>query len=50
MKEDLNLIESFSEYKELKNIDRETFMFILKDVFKHTLLKKYGQMQILASL
>ena len=43
MKEDLNLIESFSEFKELKNIDRETFMFILKDVFKHTLLKKYGQ-------
>jgi N utilization substance protein A len=43
MKEDLNLIESFSEFKELKNIDGETFMFILKDVFKHTLLKKYGQ-------
>ncbi len=43
MKEDLNLIESFSEFKELKNIDRETFIFILKDVFKHTLIKKYGQ-------
>ena len=43
MKEDLNLIESFSEFKELKNIDRETFMFILEDIFKHMLLKKYGQ-------
>ncbi len=42
MKEDLNLIESFSEFKELKNIDRETFMFILEDIFKHMLLKKYG--------
>ncbi|MDD3280227.1 MAG: transcription termination factor NusA [Bacteroidales bacterium] len=43
MKEDLNLIESFSEFKELKNIDRETFMFILEDIFKHMLLRKYGQ-------
>ena len=43
MKEDLNLIESFTEFKELKNIDRETFMFILEDIFKHMLLKKYGQ-------
>ncbi len=43
MKEDLNLIESFSEFKDLKNIDRETFMFILTDIFKHMLLKKYGQ-------
>lgn len=43
MKEDLNLIESFSEFKELKNIDRETFMYILEDIFKHMLLKKYGQ-------
>ena len=29
-----NLIESFSEFKEVKNIDRETMMNILEDVFK----------------
>ena len=29
-----NLIESFSEFKEVKNIDRETMMHILEDVFK----------------
>ena len=27
-----NLIESFSEFKEVKNIDRETMMNILEDV------------------
>ena len=29
-----NLIESFSEFKEFKNIDRETMMNILEDVFR----------------
>ena len=36
-----NLIESFSEFKEVKNIDRETMMNILEDVFKSVLSKKY---------
>ena len=36
-----NLIESFSEFKEFKNIDRETMMNILEDVFKSVLAKKY---------
>lgn len=36
-----NLIESFSEFKEVKNIDRETMMNILEDVFKSVLFKKY---------
>ena len=36
-----NLIESFSEFKEVKNIDRETMMNILEDVFKSVLAKKY---------
>jgi len=29
-----NLIDSFSEFKEVKNINRETMMNILEDVFK----------------
>lgn len=40
--ETLKLIDTFSEFKEFKNIDRETMMHILKDVFKSTLAKKYG--------
>ncbi len=38
----LNLIESFSEFKEFKNIDRVTLMSILEDVFRGMLRKKYG--------
>ena len=37
-----NLIESFSEFKEFKNIDRETMMNVLEDVFRSVMLKKYG--------
>ncbi|MDF2438731.1 MAG: transcription termination factor NusA [Bacteroidota bacterium] len=40
--ESINLIESFSEFKELKNIDRPTLMSIIEDVFRSMLLKKYG--------
>jgi len=36
------LIESFSEFKEVKNIDRATMMSILEDVIKSTMRKKYG--------
>ena len=39
----LNLIESFSEFKELKNIDRVTMMGILEDVFKGVVKKKLGE-------
>ncbi len=38
----INLVESFSEFKEFKNIDRVTMMRILEDVMKHILEKKYG--------
>ena len=37
----LNLVESFAEFKEFKNIDRPTMMRILEEVFRNTLLKKY---------
>jgi N utilization substance protein A len=40
--EHLNLVETFSEFKEFKNIDRETMMRILEDVFKHMLIKRFG--------
>ena len=40
--ESINLIESFSEFKEVKNIDRPTLMSIIEDVFRSMLLKKYG--------
>jgi N utilization substance protein A len=40
--DNINLVESFAEFKEFKNIDRETLMRILEDVFRHMLIKKYG--------
>ncbi len=40
--ENLNLIETFSEFKELKSIDRATMMRVLEDVFKGMLLKHFG--------
>ncbi|MBQ0160835.1 MAG: transcription termination factor NusA [Bacteroidales bacterium] len=38
----LDLIDSFSEFKEFKNIDRETLMRILEEVFRAALAKRYG--------
>lgn len=40
--ENLALIESFSEFKDDKLIDRVTLMSILEDVFRNTLKKKFG--------
>ncbi len=40
--ENINLIDTFSEFKELKNIDRATMMSVLEDVFRNLLQKKYG--------
>ena len=39
----INLVESFSEFKDFKNIDRATMMRVLEDVFRNILKKKYGQ-------
>lgn len=36
------LVDSISEFKEFKNIDRPTMMRVLEDVFKTLLRKKYG--------
>tara|TARA_B100000575_G_scaffold112445_1_gene89510 strand:- start:24346 stop:25578 length:1233 start_codon:yes stop_codon:yes gene_type:complete len=40
--ENLALIESFSEFKDEKLIDRVTLMVILEDVFRNTLKRKFG--------
>ena len=37
------LIESFSEFKDSKNIDRATLMSIMEDVFKAMVRKKFGE-------
>ncbi|MDR9399273.1 transcription termination factor NusA [Salibacter sp.] len=36
------IVESFSNFKEFKNIDRVTMMNILEEVFKNMIAKKYG--------
>ncbi len=40
--DNVNLIDTFSEFKELKNIDRATMMSVLEDVFRSVLQKKFG--------
>ena len=37
------LIESFSDFKDIKDIDRETMMSILEEVFHNMLKRKYGE-------
>ncbi len=40
--ENINLIETFSEFKELKSIDRTTMMSVIEDVFRNMLIKMFG--------
>jgi N utilization substance protein A len=37
-----NLFESFTEFKDAKNINRQEIMNILEDVFRSALIKKFG--------
>jgi len=37
-----NLFESFTEFKDAKNINRQEIMGILEEVFRSALIKKYG--------
>src|ERR1700689_2541043 len=37
----LNIIESFSEFKEMKSIDKPTLMNVIEDVFKSHLRKRF---------
>lgn len=39
----VNLIESFGEFKDMKNIDRVTMMGILEDVFRSVVKKRFGE-------
>ena len=39
----VNLIESFGEFKDLKNIDRVTMMGILEDVFRGVVKRRFGE-------
>ena len=38
----INLIDSFQEFKDFKNIDRPTMMSVLEDVFRSMIRKKYN--------
>ncbi len=38
----ISLVDSFSEFKEMKNIDRPTMVRVLEDVFRTLIRKKYG--------
>lgn len=38
----LNLISTFAEFKEQKNIDRPTMMSVLEDIFRTQLARQYG--------
>ena len=40
--ESVNLIDIFSEFKELKSIDRQTFINVLEDSFRNVIAKMYG--------
>jgi N utilization substance protein A len=40
--EGINLVSTFAEFKELKNIDRPTMMSVLEDVFRSLLTRMYG--------
>ena len=40
--ESINLIDTFSEFRELKSIDRTTMMSVLEDVFRSMLIKRFG--------
>ncbi len=39
--DNLNLISTFAEFKELKNVDKNTMIGVLEDVFRHQLIKTY---------
>lgn len=39
--DNVNLISTFAEFKELKNIDKSTMIGVIEDVFRHYLIKTY---------
>lgn len=41
-KDSINLIDTFSEFKELKNIDRRTLISVMEESFRNVLTKMFG--------
>lgn len=41
-KEEISMIDTFSEFKELKNIDRTTMISVLEDSFRNVIAKMFG--------
>ncbi len=41
-KETINLIDTFSEFKELKNIDRSTLISVMEESFRNVITKMFG--------
>lgn len=41
-KEEISLIDTFSEFKELKNIDRTTMICVLEESFRNVIAKMFG--------
>ncbi|MGO3306913.1 MAG: NusA N-terminal domain-containing protein, partial [Sphingobacterium sp.] len=42
MSSNINLIDSFQEFKDFKNIDRPTVITVLEEVFRSMIRKRYG--------
>jgi N utilization substance protein A len=40
--DNINLVESFSELKDVKNIDKESMIKVMQEVFRTIIVKKYG--------
>ena len=40
--ETINLIDIFSEFKDFKRIDKQTFINVLEDSFRNVIAKMYG--------
>lgn len=40
--EDINLVDTFSEFKELKNIDRTTLVSVLEESFRNVIVRMFG--------
>jgi N utilization substance protein A len=41
-RESINMIDTFAEFKELKNIDRSTLMSVMEESFRNVLAKMFG--------
>ncbi len=41
-RESVSMIESFSEFKSLKNIDKETLVKVLEESFRNVIAKMFG--------